>query len=176
MADLNPDFLDLLDAFLAEDVRFLLVGAHAVGVHGAPRATGDIDVWIRSDPANALAAWRALRRFGAPVHSHGLTAEDLASPGTVYQVGLPPFRIDILTTIDGVEFEGAWQRRHIQALESRELPYLGLQDLLENKRASGRTKDLLDIELLREAGVDVAQPAGLPASNPRSAEESTPES
>ncbi len=174
MADLSPDFLDLLDAFLAEDVRFLLVGAHAVGVHGAPRATGDIDVWIRSDPKNALFAWRALQRFGAPVQSHGLTADDLASPGTVYQIGLPPFRIDILTRIDGVDFEGAWRRRHVQAVGGRELPYLGLRDLLENKRASGRTKDLLDIELLREAGVDVDQGAGAAASDPRSPGRSTP--
>ena len=174
MAELSPDFLDLLDAFLAEDVRFLLVGAHAVGVHGAPRATGDIDLWSQPDEANAELAWRALLAFGAPVQAHGLTVEDLASAGTVHQVGLPPFRIDVLTRIDGVDFEGAWRRRHVQAVGGRELPYLGLRDLLENKRASGRTKDLLDIELLREAGVDVDQGARGPASDPRSPGESTP--
>jgi len=93
-----------------------------------------------------------------------LTVEDLASAGTVYQVGLPPFRIDVLTRIDGVGFDEAWSRRHVQDAVGRELPYLGLDDLIRNKRASGRTKDLLDIELLREAGVDVDAAGDAPSS------------
>jgi hypothetical protein len=155
VAGLNSDFLDLLDAFLKQDVRFLIVGAHAVGAHGAPRATGDMDVWVQPERANAERVWAALDKFGAPLLDHGLTLEDLHREGTVYQMGLPPFRIDVLTAISGCSFEEAWAGRLEQSLDGRPIPFLGLEDLLRNKRAAGRTKDLLDIELLREAGVDV---------------------
>lgn len=152
---LNEDFIDLLTTFEQEGVAFLLVGAFAVAVNGAPRFTGDLDVWIRPDPENGARALRALGRFGAPVGAHGLRPEDLARPGMVYQMGLPPRRIDLLTHIDGVAFDEAWPHRIETAVGGLRLPFLGLKDLVRNKRAAGRPKDLLDIELLREAGAAV---------------------
>ena len=150
---LNPDFVDILVAFAAEEVEFLIVGAFALAVHGAPRFTGDIDLWVRPSGENAHRVRRALATFGAPLTSHGVATSDFAAAGTVYQMGLPPRRIDILTTIDGVNFDDAWKTRVERALNGLVLPFLGLEELVQNKRAAGRAKDLLDIELLRELGV-----------------------
>ncbi len=152
---LNADFMDILLAFGAEKVEFLIVRGFAMAVHGAPRFTGDIDLWVRPDPANAERVHRALARFGAPLATHGVTASDFSLPGAVYQMGLPPRRIDVLTAIDGVAFEQAWSGKIERELGSLSLPFLGLADLIRNKRAAGRPKDLLDIELLRDLGVDV---------------------
>src|ERR1700689_5423244 len=109
---MSPDFLDLLRALLAADVRFLVVGAYAVGVHGRPRATKDLDVWVDASPANASRVLTALRAFGAPLGD--LTEGDLSTPGTGFKMGAPPRRIDILTKISGIDFAHAWDRR-IQA-------------------------------------------------------------
>jgi hypothetical protein len=125
-----------------------VVGAHALAVHGVVRATGDLDLWVRPDPENAERAWRALARFGASLEAMGLTREDLTQPGTVYQIGLPPRRIDLLTEISGVGFDEAWSSKTLKDVEGLQIPFLGRQDLLQNKRASGRAKDLADIELL----------------------------
>jgi len=103
----NRDFRDLLAAFLEAGVRFLVVGAHAMAVHGVPRATGDLDVWIAPDPENADRAWSALAVFGAPLAATGVARADFGRPEQVVQVGLPPRRIDILTSISGVAFEDA---------------------------------------------------------------------
>lgn len=151
----NEDFLDLLTAFQLEGVEFLLVGAFALAAHGAPRFTGDVDVWVRASPSNAERVLRGLQRFGAPIAAHGVSAADLERPGTVYQMGLPPRRIDVLTQIDGVTFDEAWPGRLEARVGPLVLPFLGLRELVRNKRASGRAKDLLDLELLREAGVRV---------------------
>jgi hypothetical protein len=97
----NPDFSDMLSTLNAEGVEYLVVGGYALGAHGLPRATKDIDIWVRPTAENAERAFRALARFGAPLH--GLTMADLASKGTVFQIGVPPLRIDILTMIDGIE-------------------------------------------------------------------------
>ena len=127
------------------------MGAHAMAVHGAARATGDIDVLIRAAHANALRVCRALRQFGAPLHAHGVGPEQLATVGTVYQLGIPPRRIDILTDIDGVSFDEVWNGRLQLDADGLPLSFIGLNELLINKRAAGRTKDLLDIALLDEA-------------------------
>src|SRR5207237_2839905 len=100
---MNPDFVDLLRAFNAADVRFLIVGAYALALHGRPRATGDLDIWIDPTPANAAAVLRALIAFGAPTSQ--ITAHDLSTPGVVYQIGVPPARIDILTELTGLTFD-----------------------------------------------------------------------
>lgn len=152
---LNEDFLDLLTAFVEESVEFLLVGAFALAANGAPRFTGDLDVWVRPDPVNAERVLRGLRRFGAPVDVHGLGVEDLGRAGSIYQMGLPPRRIDVLTQIDGVTFDDAWRGRIVVRIGDVTMPFLGLRELVRNKRAAGRPKDLLDIELLREAGAPV---------------------
>jgi hypothetical protein len=147
----NRDFLDLLAAFLAADVRFLVVGAHAMAVHGVPRATGDLDVWIAPDPGNADKAWSAVAEFGAPLSSMGVTPNDFARPDQVVQVGLPPRRIDILTSISGVAFDDAWPDRVIHGIGGLAVPFLGRAALIRNKHASGRTKDLADLEALGES-------------------------
>jgi len=107
----NEDFRDLLAALVHANARFLVVGAHALAVHGVPRATGDLDVWIARDSTNAERVWTALVRFGAPVGAIGVDQSDLTHPDRVVQIGLPPRRIDILTAISGVEFDEAWPER-----------------------------------------------------------------
>lgn len=147
------DFADLLAAFQIHGVRFLVVGAHAMASYGVIRATGDLDIWVAPTTDNARRVYAALAAWGAPMAAHGIDADDFARPETVYQVGLPPFRIDILTSVSGLEFEPSWQGRAPARHADLQFAVLGLEDLVANKRASGRTKDLLDIELLREAGV-----------------------
>ncbi len=152
---MNQDFLDLLGALLRAGARFLVVGAHAMAVHGVPRATGDLDVWICPDTANAERAWRALLEFGAPVREMGVSRADLETPGMVVQMGLPPRRIDLLTQLSGVGFEEAWPNRTVVRVGSLEVPFLGRADLIRNKRATGRLRDLADVEALegeREPG------------------------
>lgn len=147
---LADDFRDLLRAFVAHDVRFLVVGAYALAVLGRPRATGDLDVWVDATPTNARRAFAALRDFGAPLHDLGI--EDLATPGVVFQIGLPPLRIDVLTVIDGVAFSRAWPRRLAADFEGVEVGVIGREDFLANKRATGRLKDRADAERLEPAG------------------------
>jgi hypothetical protein len=147
----NEDFRDLLAALLAAQARFLVVGAHAMAVHGVPRATGDLDVWIAVDPANADRVWSALLSFGAPVASMGVSREDLTRPDLVVQIGLPPRRIDILTAITGVSFAEAWSSHVTHEVGGLQVPFLGRAELVRNKRASGRTKDQADLEALGEA-------------------------
>ena len=148
---MNDDFRDLLIALHDARARFIVVGAHAMAVHGVPRATGDLDVWIESTEANASRAWRALCEFGAPVETLGVTREDLRRPGTVIQLGLPPRRIDLLTRITGVDFEDAWHGRVEQVLEGCSIAYLGRAELVANKRATARAQDLADVALLESS-------------------------
>ena len=148
---LNPDYRDILSAFNAERVEFLLIGAYALAAHGAPRATGDLDLWIRPSTDNAQRAWRALVRFGAPLE--GLQQTDLSTPGTVVQIGREPRRIDLLTTIDGVGFDEAWGAKKEIQVDGMTIPVIGRDEFLRNKRATGRHKDLADVERL-ESGND----------------------
>jgi hypothetical protein len=144
---MNNDFRDLLSALSAADARFLVIGAYAVGVHGHPRATKDLDVWVEASPDNAARVMAALRSFGAPVTD--LSEQDLASPGVGFMMGIPPRRIDVLTKIAGVEFADAWPRRIEAAFgEGLRCPVIGLDDLLANKRAADRLQDRADVEAL----------------------------
>jgi hypothetical protein len=145
----NPDFVDLLSALSDEGAEYLLVGAHAVMLYTEPRYTKDLDLWVRPTGENAERVLRALRRFQAPLFD--LTAEDLATPGTVFQIGIAPNRIDILTDIDGVSFDEAWSRRRPTTYGKVQLAALSMEDLLRNKRASGRPQDLLDVSRLEQA-------------------------
>jgi hypothetical protein len=149
--ELNEDFRDILAELVRGGVEFIVVGAHALALHGAPRATGDLDVFVRPSRENAERVMQALVRFGAPVESHGVTVNDLAREGTVYQLGLPPRRIDLLTAISGVGFEEAWAAREERDVEGLPLSFLGRAQLIANKRASARPKDLRDLEMLDEA-------------------------
>ena len=141
---MNQDFVDLLRSFIARDVRFLVVGAYALAVHGTPRATGDLDVWVDATPENAPRVMRALADFGAPLHD--VTGEDFARPGIVFQMGLPPGRIDVLTSLTGLTFAEAWPGRVEQPLEDMRIPVLGREAFIRNKKATGRPKDLGDLE------------------------------
>lgn len=128
----------------------MVVGAHALAAHGAPRATGDLDLFVRPDLENARRVFRALQRFGAPLAAHGVTEEDFATPGTVYQLGLPPRRIDVLTELSGITFDEAVADVVVGHLGAQEVRCIGLDAMLRNKLAAGRTKDLADAEVLQE--------------------------
>lgn len=143
---MNQDFVDLLRAFVAAEVRFLVVGAYALAIHGRPRATGDLDVWIDATPENAGRVMQALVRFGAPRGE--VTEADFAEPRIVYQMGVAPGRIDILTQLSGIFFAEAWPGRVIGAFGDIEVPFIGREDFIRNKKATGRTRDLADIEEL----------------------------
>jgi hypothetical protein len=149
---MNPDFADILSALSAAGVEFLIVGAHALAAHGVPRATGDLDIWIRPTPDNAERTLRALAAFGAPLSD--LSVEDLTKTDTVFQMGLPPSRIDILSGITGVSFADAWERRVTVRLAEGEVAVLSKTDFIANKTAVGRPKDLADMALLDEADQD----------------------
>lgn len=140
---MNPDFVEMLAELHAAGADFLVVGAHAVAAHGRPRATGDLDLWVRSTPDNARRVFAALQRFGAPLED--LTVADLATPDVVYQIGVPPARIDILTSITGVTFEEGWASRITTAVGDLGVPVLGRDCLIQNKRAAGRPRDLADL-------------------------------
>jgi hypothetical protein len=142
----NPDFRDLFAALNAAEARYLLVGGYAVAFHAQPRFTKDLDVWTDPDPANAAQVFEALRQFGAPLHE--LTAADLSRAGTIFQIGMPPNRIDIVTAIDGVSFPEAWPDRAETTYGDQTVPVIGCRHLVQNKRASGRPQDSLDLEIL----------------------------
>jgi hypothetical protein len=143
-----PDARDLLRAFCARDVRFLIVGAHALGFYGAPRATGDFDLYVEPTPENARRVMAALEEFGAPLFD--LTLDDLSRPGVVFQMGVPPYRIDLNTELTGVTFDECWEGHAVAHVEGLELPVIAREAMIRNKRATGRPKDRLDLELLGE--------------------------
>ncbi len=148
---MNRDFVEMLSELCAARAEFMIVGAHALAVHGVPRATGDIDIWTNCSADNADRVFRALQAFGAPLFD--LSVDDLRRDDTVFQIGVPPGRIDILTGISGVIFQDAWSRRVMIDLPdvAEPIPVLSREDFIVNKRASGRAKDLLDLRLLEEA-------------------------
>jgi hypothetical protein len=149
---MNRDFKELLAEFNAHGVDYLVVGAHALAAHGHVRATVDLDVWIRPSAENAAKVIAALRAFRAPLHD--LTEEDLTRDDVVFQIGLPPLRIDILTAIDGVTFEQAWSTRLETTFGGLPTAVLSRADLLANKRAAGRPQDLADLAWLESASGD----------------------
>ncbi|MHC6203871.1 nucleotidyltransferase [Breznakiellaceae bacterium SP9] len=143
---LNSDYKDILLALSEEKVKFILVGAYAVAVHGYPRATMDIDIWVYTSSENAEALIRALERFGAP--TGGISKADFETNDLIFQIGVEPRRIAVLTSIDGLNFEDAYSRSKEIIIEGIPLHVLSKEDILTNKRAAGRSKDLADIEML----------------------------
>lgn len=139
---LNADYRDMVECLQQEGVEFMLVGGYAVAMHGWPRTTMDIDFWILANPENAAALMRALGRFGAPLM--GLTAEDFHKPGMVFQIGNEPQRIDILSAVDGLKYQEAIEHAIEMNIDDLKLKVISLDDLIINKRASGRPKDLVD--------------------------------
>ncbi|MGA2053138.1 MAG: DUF6036 family nucleotidyltransferase [Opitutales bacterium] len=130
-------------------MRFLVVGGYAVMKYSEPRFTKDLDLWIAVDATNAGAVFAALKEFGAPLS--GLTAEDFRQEGQVYQMGRPPLRVDILMSVDGVDFEAAWAKRLITRIAGTEVPFMAKDDLIRSKRAAGRPQDLMDLQNLEES-------------------------
>jgi hypothetical protein len=144
----NRDFRDLFVVFNDHDVRFLVVGAYAVTFHSRPRFTKDLDVWVEPTAENAERVFAALAAFGAPLAAHGVTVHDFERPGVVYQMGLPPNRIDVLTAVEALSFSACWPRRSPSRYGDVAVAYLGKQDLITNKRAVARPKDLEDVRAL----------------------------
>lgn len=145
----NRDFSDLFAALNDAGVRYLLVGGYAIAVHANPRATKDLDIWVEPTPANGARVYAALGAFGAPLR--GLTAEDFATPGIIFQIGVEPNRIDIITTISGdISFKSAWTARVRAEYGGHVVNVIGRRHLIKNKEATGRAQDLADVQQLRK--------------------------
>lgn len=150
--DFNQDFRDMLVALNDAEVDYLVVGAYAVAAHGFPRATGDLDIWVRANPESAENLLSALTVFGAPMHE--VSAADFSSPSIVFQIGIPPGRIDILTELSGVNFDAAWANRMTVEIDGVKFSIIGRSDLIANKRATGRPKDIADLAFLESVQDD----------------------
>jgi hypothetical protein len=138
------EFKEFLKCFVLHNVRFMLIGGYAVTAFGYVRSTGDIDIWIASDRENQQRVVRAVREFGFTSTPDNILVE----PNAMLRMGIPPLRIEVLKSISGVEFEDCWQRRVPFGMDDLTIPMISLADLKTNKRASGRAKDLADLEEL----------------------------
>lgn len=143
---LSKDFKEFVALLNAHGAEYLVVGGYAMAVHGRPRQTGDLDIWLKRDHGNALRVMAALQDFG--FGGLGLSVGDFEVPEQVVQLGHPPFRIDLLTDINGVAFEAAWSSRFEYQLGDLRIPFIGLDALKANKRASGRPRDIDDLDNL----------------------------
>ncbi|MDR0908402.1 MAG: nucleotidyltransferase [Spirochaetaceae bacterium] len=155
---LNDDYKEMLQALQDEDVKFILIGAYALAALGYPRASMDIDIWIMPSLENAEAVMRSLASFGAPLDD--IQKSDFETEGTVFQIGVEPRRIDILTTIDGLGFDDAYSRSIVSDIEGMQIHILSKDDMIVNKKASGRYKDLADVEMLNGRVDDMARVGG----------------
>ena len=144
--ELDKDFNEFVELFLEHNVRFLIVGGYALAAHGLPRATGDLDAWVWVNPENAQNIMRALNAFG--FQNLSLTESDFSKEDSIIQLGYPPFRIDILTSIDGVAFDQAWEKKIVVELNGMNVPFIGRDDLITNKKAAGRPQDIADVSRL----------------------------
>ncbi len=145
---LNKDYKEMLQILLNNKVRFLVVGAYAMGVHGYPRATGDIDIWVEASSENSEKIYQSLSEFGVPLSE--VTKTTFCEEGIVFQIGVAPRRIDIITKIDGVDFNKAYSDKQKMEIEGIKIPFLSKEDLIKNKESTGREKDQLDAKYLRE--------------------------
>jgi predicted nucleotidyltransferase len=146
LAKLQADLREFIELLNSHNVEYLLVGGHAVAFHGHPRFTGDIDFFIRMTPSNVQRLLTVLSAFG--FGSLGITKNDLLKPKRILQLGHPPNRIDILTSISGVDFDSAWESRVESSMDNQPVIIIGWNDLLRNKKAAGRQKDLADLKKL----------------------------
>lgn len=145
---LNEDYKEMLQILLDNKIKFLVVGAYAMGVYGYPRATGDIDIWVLASTENSKKIFNSLKQFGAPLQQ--INKETFAEQGVIFQIGVAPRRIDIITQIDGVDFDKAYENRQEIAIENMNIPVLSIEDLIKNKESTGREKDTLDARELRK--------------------------
>lgn len=142
----SQDYRDLLSTLNDCKVRYLVVGAHALAYHTEPRFTKDFDIWVEASPDNAQRVFKALAAFGAPLAN--VSVSDFVAPDLIYQIGVPPCRVDVMTGISGVSFSAAWRKRKRAEYGGIPINVLGRADLVRNKRASGRPQDLLDVQNL----------------------------
>ncbi|MFH1288261.1 MAG: hypothetical protein ABII25_06145 [bacterium] len=138
----------MLQILLNNKVKFLVVGAYAMGVHGYPRATGDFDIWVEASIDNSKKICLSLAEFGAPLK--GVSQDAFSTEGIVLQVGVPPRRIDIITKIDGVNFKQAYNDREDVEIEDLKVPFISKDNLIKNKESTGRDKDKLDLKYLKK--------------------------
>jgi hypothetical protein len=167
---MHQDFKELLSAFNAGQVKYLIVGGYAVSFHAQPRATKDLDILIGADAENSKAVFAALAKFGAPIE--GLSAKDFAEPDNFFRMGAPPVMVDIMPKISGVEFEEAWRRRvNVRIDDDLSVPFISREDLLVAKLAAGRAQDLIDVDALRESNptqeIEQQQRPASPAASAR---------
>ena len=146
---LSHDHVALLSALNEHNVQYLVIGGYAVGLHSEPRATKDLDVYVRSDEINSQAVYRALAAFGAPLS--GLTPADFNDGRSFFQMGFPPEQVDVLQSIEGVQFDECWGSRIYAVIGTLRVPVISADQLIRNKLAAGRPRDLLDVEEIREA-------------------------
>lgn len=146
--EVQKDFRELLELFNKHNVEYMIVGGYALAFHGAPRYTGDLDIFIRSDLLNAQRIMRAFEDFG--FESVGLTAADFERLDNVIQLGIPPVRVDIVTSLTGISWESAFENRVQGRYGDVQVHYIGREQFILNKRSMGRKKDLADIEALGE--------------------------
>jgi len=149
---LNEDYRDMLQILLGNEVYFLVVGAYAMGVYGYPRATGDFDIWVDTSPENSKKVYSSLVKFGAPLTD--ISERTFTEEGIVFQIGIAPRRIDIITHIDGVRFKDAYESREVIEVEGLHIPFISKNDLIKNKRSTGREKDRLDADCLSRSQDD----------------------
>ena len=146
MMRLPPDFKEFLRLLISHRVEYLLIGGYAVGYHGYPRATGDMDIWVNPTPENAARIVESLVAFGFSPST--VSADLFVKPHQIVRMGVPPLRIELLTTLSGVEFWGCYERRRTDVLDGVQVSVISLEDLKVNKKAAGRLKDLADLENL----------------------------
>lgn len=144
---LNEDYKEMLQILLNNEVKFLIVGAYAMGAHGYPRATGDFDIWVEVSAENSKKIYKSLSEFGAPLSD--ITEKTFAEEGIFFQIGVAPRRIDITTHIDGVIFKEAYQTKETIEIEGLQTPFISKENLIKNKQSTGRKKDKLDADNLK---------------------------
>ena len=147
---LNEDYKDMLQSLSAHEVKFLIVGAYALAAYGYPRATGDFDIWVEASPENSKKILSSLISFGSPTSE--LTEITFMQKGIIFQIGVAPRRIDLITHIDGVDFNNAYPSRTTIVMEGLNLPFISKENLIKNKKSTGRDKDLVDVKHLEENG------------------------
>ena len=161
----HPVFNEFLSTLVANRVRFLVVGGHALAVHGRPRYTDDLDVWVEPTPANAQRVIKALSAFG--YDAYAVHEAEFSTPDRMTHLGKPPLRIDIMTSVSGVQFNDAWRTRVRARIDGMLLCFIGRDELIKNKIASGRAKDIADLALLEEAEQALPQRPAKRKTKPR---------
>ncbi|MCY7362616.1 MAG: hypothetical protein LH629_11215 [Ignavibacteria bacterium] len=148
MEQLNQDYREFIELLKEKEVEYIVVGAFAMAFHGHPRFTGDIDFWVRNTESNALKVYSAIIEFGFPPEN--LKESDFTSDDLIFQMGYPPVRIDVLTSIEALDFEECYNRKDVKLIDDLRIPFLSIDDLKKNKEAVGRKKDLADLEELKK--------------------------